>query len=80
MDFPVCECRFYLLTPKGWSKFQLRSNYSVPALWLRRVIPGALLLMRFYQFVLGELLYFLVFSNKKTRRIMQWVGYSNFNK
>ena len=54
---------------------QLRSKYSAPELWFRSAVPGALLLIRFYQFMLGELLYFLVFRNgASTRRAMEWVG------
>ena len=57
---------------------QLRSNYSAPELWFRDNVPGALLLIRFYQFMLGELLYFLVFRNgASTRGVMAWVSCPN---
>jgi len=57
----------------------MRSNYSTFTFWLNDSVPGALLLTRICQFLLSEFLYFVVFSNAKTRHLMQWVSFFNLD-
>ncbi|KAF8638816.1 hypothetical protein AX17_001874 [Amanita inopinata Kibby_2008] len=57
----------------SWILPPMRHNYSSLRLWLTRNVPGLMRLVRFSYFIQSELLYWLVFSNSLTRRLLQYL-------